>query len=81
MSRITTPFSFHSTASEIIEGIDLTGKAIPPTANRRSAWRGRECEFLVEKRGLRCSASITGLNPIGLWTFESSWPDDFIRLL
>ena len=26
MSRITTPFSFHSTASEIIEGIDLTGR-------------------------------------------------------
>src|ERR1700686_948326 len=26
MSRITTPFSFHSTASEIIEGINLTGK-------------------------------------------------------
>ena len=26
MSRITTPFSFHSTASEIIEGINFTGK-------------------------------------------------------
>src|SRR5260370_11363398 len=26
MSRITTPFSFHSTASEIIEGINLTGR-------------------------------------------------------
>ena len=26
MSRITTPFSFHSTLSEIIEGINLTGK-------------------------------------------------------
>lgn len=26
MSRITTPFSFHSTASKIIEGIDLTGR-------------------------------------------------------
>ena len=26
MSRITTPFSVHSTASDIIEGINLTGR-------------------------------------------------------
>jgi cation diffusion facilitator CzcD-associated flavoprotein CzcO len=26
MSRITTPFSFHSTASEIIEGVNLAGR-------------------------------------------------------
>ncbi len=26
MTRITTPFGFHSTAQEIIEGVDLTGK-------------------------------------------------------
>src|SRR5260370_13158827 len=26
MSRFTPPFSFHSTASEIIEGINLTGR-------------------------------------------------------
>lgn len=28
MSSFTTPFGFHSTASEVIEGIDLTGKQI-----------------------------------------------------
>jgi NAD(P)-dependent dehydrogenase (short-subunit alcohol dehydrogenase family) len=26
MSRITTPFGFHSTASEVLRGVDLTGK-------------------------------------------------------
>lgn len=26
MTRITTPFGFHSTAQEVIEGVDLTGK-------------------------------------------------------
>ncbi|EUC12403.1 SDR family NAD(P)-dependent oxidoreductase [Paraburkholderia hospita] len=26
MTRITTPFGFHSTASEVIEGVDLSGK-------------------------------------------------------
>lgn len=26
MTRITTPFGFHSTASEVIDGVDLTGK-------------------------------------------------------
>src|SRR3954470_19485276 len=26
MSRITTPFSYHSTATEVIAGVDLTGR-------------------------------------------------------
>ena len=26
MTRFTTPFGFHSTASEVIAGVDLTGK-------------------------------------------------------
>jgi NAD(P)-dependent dehydrogenase (short-subunit alcohol dehydrogenase family) len=28
MTRITTPFGFHSTASEVVEGIDLSGKRV-----------------------------------------------------
>ena len=26
MERITTPFGFHTTAAEVVDGIDLTGK-------------------------------------------------------
>ncbi|HWN32581.1 MAG TPA: SDR family NAD(P)-dependent oxidoreductase, partial [Pseudonocardia sp.] len=26
MTRITTPFNFHSTAAEVVEGIDLSGR-------------------------------------------------------
>ena len=28
MARITTPYAFHSTAAEVIDGIDLTGKQV-----------------------------------------------------
>ena len=31
MSRLTTPFGFHSTAMEVIDGIDLTGKQVVVT--------------------------------------------------
>ncbi len=31
MTRITTPFDFHATADEVIEGIDLTGKRVVVT--------------------------------------------------
>ena len=55
MQRITTPFGFHSTTEQIVEGIDLSGSAPSSPAARRALAskppeRWRDAETLAVRR-------------------------------
>ncbi len=71
MTRITTPFGFHSTAAEVVEGIDLSGKraivtgaasGIGVETARALAGTGAEVTLAVRDTaaGVRVAAEIAG---------------------
>jgi NAD(P)-dependent dehydrogenase (short-subunit alcohol dehydrogenase family) len=71
MTRITTPFGFHSTAAEVVEGIDLSGQRMIVTGAasgigietaRALAGAGAEVTMAVRdvEAGARMAAEIGG---------------------